>query len=82
MFESKMLHYKKKLGKEVYEQLEVGQFHTDALGKSVNPQNSTISQYCLKLTIWNGRHEIHKIIKSIQDIKTMRKAMLKMLDGQ
>lgn len=82
MFLPRMLHYKKQLGHNLWEQLEVGDFWTDSLGKSVPYEQSELGHACLRLTLWNENHEIVKIIKNIQDIKTMRKAMLQILESQ
>lgn len=82
MFESSMVHYKKQLGKELWEQLEVGYFHTDTLGKSIHPSNSDLKNKCFRLTLWNNQHEIVKILTHIDAVKTMRQAMVKILDSQ
>jgi hypothetical protein len=82
MFESSMVHYKKQLSKDLYEQLEVGYFHTDSLGGSIHPSNSDLKNKCFRLTVWNKQHEIVKILTHIDAVKTMRNAMLKILDSQ
>jgi hypothetical protein len=82
MFKNQMVHYKKQLGKDLYEQLEVGYFHTDTQGKSVSPINSDLKNKCFRLTIWNSKHEVVKILTHIDAVKTMRNAMVKIIESQ
>lgn len=82
MFKSRMMHYKKQLGKDVWEQLDVGDFWTDSVGNSVPYEKSSVGHHCLRLVLWNNKKEIVKIIKDITDIKSMRKAMLQILESE